>query len=122
MTFSIAAYDPASRSWGVAVASKFLAVGAVVPWGGAGTGALATQANANLAYGPDGLALLAAGASAEEAVRRLTDADPGQADRQLGVVDAAGRAATFTGGDCLHWAGGHASDGIAVQGNILAGP
>jgi len=122
MTFSIVAYDPASQSWGVAVASKFLAVGAVVPWGRAGTGAVATQANANLDYGPDGLALLAAGASANEAVRRLTDADPGRADRQLGVVDAAGHAATFTGDDCLAWAGGHAADGVAIQGNILTGP
>ena len=122
MTFSIVAHDPASQSWGVAVASKFLAVGAVVPWGRAGTGAIATQANANLTYGPDGLALLAAGASAEVAMARLTGADPGRADRQLGVVDAAGRAATFTGDGCLHWAGGHAAEGIAVQGNILAGP
>jgi uncharacterized Ntn-hydrolase superfamily protein len=122
MTFSIVAYDPASRSWGVAVASKFLAVGAVVPWGRAGVGAVATQANANLDYGPDGLALLAAGASAEETVRRLTGADPGRADRQLGVVDAAGRAASYTGDACLDWAGGRAEDGIAVQGNILAGP
>ncbi|MEU8223321.1 DUF1028 domain-containing protein [Kribbella sp. NPDC048915] len=122
MTFSVVGFDAASGSWGVAVASKFLAVGAVVPWGRAGAGAIATQASANLAYGPDGLELLAQGLSADEVVAQLTGADDGRANRQVGVVDAQGRAATFTGESCLDWAGGLAGDGFAVQGNILAGP
>ncbi|ADB31555.1 protein of unknown function DUF1028 [Kribbella flavida DSM 17836] len=122
MTFSIVAYDPESASWGVAVASKFLAVGAVVPWGRAGAGAVATQAAANLSYGPDGLDLLAGGLAADEVVARLTGADDERDSRQVGVVDTAGRGATFTGPDCLDWAGGQAGDGYAVQGNILAGP
>jgi len=120
MTFSIVAFDPASESWGVAVASKFLAVGAVVPWGRAGAGAIATQAWANLSYGPDGLALLADGVPAEEVVSRLTSADDDRDDRQLGVVDRAGGAATFTGRKCNDWAGGLTGDGFAAQGNILA--
>jgi uncharacterized Ntn-hydrolase superfamily protein len=122
MTFSIVAYDVESASWGVAVASKFLAVGAVVPWGRAGAGAVATQASANLSYGPDGLELLAEGLSAEDVVARLTGADDGRDSRQVGVVDAAGRGATYTGPECMDWAGGLAGDGFAVQGNILAGP
>lgn len=122
MTFSIVAYDVESASWGVAVASKFLAVGAVVPWGRAGAGAVATQASANLSYGPDGLNLLADGLSAPEVVQRLTSADEGRDSRQVGVVDAAGRGETFTGPDCMDWAGGIAGDGFAAQGNILAGP
>lgn len=122
MTFSIVAYDPASASWGVAVASKFLAVGAVVPWGRAGAGAVATQAMANLSYGPDGLDLLAQGSAAAGVVERLTSADADREHRQLGVVDAAGRAASFTGAACMDWAGGVAGDGFAAQGNILTGP
>lgn len=122
MTFSIAAFDPASASWGVAVASKFLAVGAAVPWGRAGAGAIATQATANLSFGPDGLDLLAQDLPAASVVERLTAADPDRDHRQLGVVDAKGRGATFTGAACLDWAGGVAGDGFAVQGNILAGP
>ncbi|ONI76729.1 fimbrial assembly protein FimA [Kribbella sp. ALI-6-A] len=122
MTFSIVAYDVESASWGVAVASKFLAVGALVPWGRAGAGAVATQAAANLSYGPDGLELLAAGLPADEVVARLTGSDDGRDSRQVGVVDAAGRGATFTGPECMDWAGGQAGDGFAVQGNILAGP
>jgi uncharacterized Ntn-hydrolase superfamily protein len=122
MTFSIVAFDADSDSWGIAVASKFLAVGAVVPWGRAGAGAVATQAMANLAYGPDGLDLLADGLPADQVVARLTDADDGYEHRQVGVVDARGRGATFTGGSCLDWAGGEAGDGYAVQGNILVGP
>jgi uncharacterized Ntn-hydrolase superfamily protein len=121
MTFSIVAYDVESASWGVAVASKFLAVGAVVPWGRAGAGAVATQASANLSYGPDGLDLLADGVSASEVVERLTTADDGRDSRQVGVVDAAGRGATYTGPECMDWAGGIAGDGFAAQGNILAG-
>jgi uncharacterized Ntn-hydrolase superfamily protein len=122
MTFSIVAYDVESASWGVAVASKFLAVGAVVPWGRAGAGAVATQAAANLSYGPDGLELLAEGLPADEVVARLTGSDDGRDSRQVGVVDTAGRGATFTGPECMDWAGGQAGDGFAVQGNILAGP
>ncbi|MBA2725065.1 MAG: DUF1028 domain-containing protein [Actinobacteria bacterium] len=124
MTFSIVAWDPAPSppEWGVAVASKFLAVGSAVPWAQAGTGAVATQALANLAYGPDGLALLASGASAQDAVEQLTGADEDSAQRQLGVVDAKGRAASFTGSDCFDWAGGVTGDGYCCQGNILTGP
>ncbi|MET9315206.1 DUF1028 domain-containing protein [Kribbella sp. NPDC003505] len=122
MTFSIVAFDPDSRSWGIAVASKFLAVGAVVPWGRAGAGAVATQATANLSYGPDGLDLLAGGATAGEVAAQLTATDDERDHRQVGLVDAEGRGASFTGSSCLDWAGGEAGDGYAVQGNILAGP
>jgi uncharacterized Ntn-hydrolase superfamily protein len=103
----------------VAVQSKFLAVGAGVPAAEPHVGAVATQALANMRYGPDGLALLRQGLSAEEVVQRLTEADDGRADRQLGVVDAQGRAATYTGQSCLDWAGGITGDGYAAQGNIL---
>jgi uncharacterized Ntn-hydrolase superfamily protein len=122
MTFSIAAWDRKTGDLGVAVASKFLAVGAVVPWVEAEVGAIATQALANVAYGPDGLARLRAGEGAADVVGALTDADEGIADRQLGVVDATGVAATFTGDACMDWAGGVAGPGYAIQGNILAGP
>ena len=122
MTFSIVARDPATGDLGVAVASKFLAVGSVVPLARAGVGAIATQALANVAFGPDGLAALAGGDAAESVLSALTDADEGRADRQVGVVDAAGRASTFTGTGCLPWAGGRTGDGVAVQGNILTGP
>jgi uncharacterized Ntn-hydrolase superfamily protein len=120
-TFSIVACEPATRSWGIAVESKFPAVGAVVPWAEAGTGAVATQSDANVSYGPDGLARLRAGASAEEVVRELTGADPGREGRQLGVVDARGRAAAFTGANCPPWAGHEVGDGYACQGNTLFG-
>ena len=106
MTFSIAAADPVAGDWGVAVASKFVSVGAVVPWARAGVGAVATQSWANTSFGPDGLALLTDGASAEDALGTLVDGDEGRADRQVGMVDAAGRAATFTGSACMEWAGG----------------
>ena len=122
MTFSIVARDPDTGDLGVAVASKFLAVGAVVPWARAGAGAIATQALANVSYGPDGLAALDAGRSADEVLAALTAGDDGRADRQAGIVDATGRAATYTGDGCLTWAGGRTGDGAAVQGNILAGP
>ncbi len=118
-TYSIVACDLDRRQWGVAVQSKFLAVGSVVPWAEPEAGAVATQAYANPRYGPDGLALLRQGLSAEDVVRRLTDADDGRDERQLGVVDAAGTAATFTGSGCLEWAGGRTGDGYAAQGNIL---
>lgn len=99
--------------------SKFLAVGAIVPWAAPFVGAVATQAWANPSYGPDGLALLAEGLSAEETVRRLTGADEDRARRQLGVVDAQGRSASFTGSECSDWAGHRIGDGYAAQGNIL---
>jgi uncharacterized Ntn-hydrolase superfamily protein len=121
VTFSIVAYEPATDSWGVAVASKCLAVGHAVPWGSAGTGAVATQALANLSYGRDALALILEGATAEEAVRRIVEADPLATHRQVGVVDAAGRAANYTGSDCLPWAGGTVDGEVAIQGNILVG-
>jgi uncharacterized Ntn-hydrolase superfamily protein len=118
-TYSIVACDLQTAEWGVAVQSKFLAVGAGVPTAEPHVGAIATQALANMRYGPDGLALLRQGLSAEEVVVRLTEADEGRADRQLGVVDAQGRAATYTGQGCLDWAGGIVGDGYAAQGNIL---
>jgi uncharacterized Ntn-hydrolase superfamily protein len=118
MTYSIVAWDGEGRC-GVATQSKFLAVGAVVPWAEPDAGAIATQAYANPRYGPDGLALLREGLSADEVVARLTAADPGCAHRQLGVVDARGRAATFTGEGCLAWAGGRTGPGYAALGNIL---
>jgi uncharacterized Ntn-hydrolase superfamily protein len=118
-TYSIAACDLGRREWGVAVQSKFLAVGAIVPWAEADVGAVATQAFANPRYGPDGLALLGDGLTADEVLERLTAADPGRDDRQLGVVDGAGRSATFTGSGCFEWAGGRAGRHYAAQGNIL---
>jgi uncharacterized Ntn-hydrolase superfamily protein len=118
-TYSIVACDLEAREWGVAVQSKFLAVGAAVPAAEPEVGALATQAWANLGYRPDGLALLREGHAAADVVQRLVGADDGRDHRQLGVVDAAGRAATYTGSDCLEWAGGKTGQGYAAQGNIL---
>ncbi len=118
-TYSICACDLEAGQWGVATQSKFLAVGSVVPWAAPHVGAIATQAYANPRYGPAGLDLLRAGASADEVVEQLTAADDDRAQRQLGVVDAAGRGATFTGAECLDWAGGRAGHGFAAQGNIL---
>lgn len=122
MTFSIAARSADGESWGVAVASKFLAVGAVVPAARADLGAIATQSYANTSYKPRGLDMLAQGATAEEALQRLLTDDDHREQRQVGVVDRKGRAATFTGSQCHDWAGGVAHDGAAIQGNILAGP
>jgi uncharacterized Ntn-hydrolase superfamily protein len=121
MTFSIAAADPEAGDWGIAVASKFVSVGAVVPWARAGVGAVATQSWANTSFGPEGLALMEAGASAEDALGTLVGGDEGREDRQVGVVDAAGGGATFTGSKCMDWAGGATGPGFAAQGNILAG-
>jgi uncharacterized Ntn-hydrolase superfamily protein len=118
-TFSIVAHDPQQEEWGVAVQSKFLAVGAVVPWAQAGVGAVATQAHANLIFGPEGLALMAERLSAQEALDELVAADEGRARRQAGLVDAHGTAASFTGEECTPWAGGLVGDHYAVQGNIL---
>lgn len=122
MTFSIVALDAATGDLGIAVASKFLAVGSVVPWARAGVGAIATQALANVAYGPEGLDALGGGETASAAVAALTGRDPGAPERQLGMVDARGGAATFTGAGCLPWAGGRSGPGFATQGNILTGP
>lgn len=121
-TYSIVAYDPAAGEWGVAVQSKFIAVGAVVPWARAEVGAIATQAFANTTYGPEGLKMLAEGMTAEQVIEKLTAADAQKDLRQIGIVDAAGRAATYTGARCMEWAGGKTGKGYAVQGNILAGP
>ena len=107
-TFSIAAYDETNQTWGVAVASKFPAVGAVVPWAQAGSGAVATQALANTSFGPQGLDLLGQGLIAETALARLLEADEGRENRQVGLVDARGGTATFTGRECMNWAGGTA--------------
>jgi uncharacterized Ntn-hydrolase superfamily protein len=118
-TYSIVACDLDAGQWGVATQSKFLAVGSVVPWAEPHVGAIATQSYANPRYGRDGLALLREGLSAEEVVARLTGADQGRAQRQVGVVDAQGGAASFTGDECLAWAGGRTGSGFAAQGNIL---
>jgi uncharacterized Ntn-hydrolase superfamily protein len=118
-TYSICACDLDAGQWGVATQSKFLGVGSIVPWAAPQVGAIATQAYANPRYGPGGLELLRSGLSADDVVERLTAADDGRASRQLGVVDAAGRGATYTGPACHDWAGGRAGDGFAVQGNIL---
>jgi uncharacterized Ntn-hydrolase superfamily protein len=118
-TYSICACDLAAGQWGVATQSKFLAVGSVVPWAAPEVGAVATQSYANPRYGPDGLALLRDGLSAEEVVQRLTAADEDREVRQLGVVDGEGRAATFTGSGCHAWAGGRTGDAYTAQGNIL---
>src|SRR5438045_5795571 len=118
-TYSIAACDLDASQWGVATQSKFLAVGSVVPWAEPQVGASATQAYANPRYGPQGLRLLREGLAAEEVVERLTSGDEGRDHRQLGVVDREGRSASFTGAECLEWAGGRTGPCYAAQGNIL---
>ena len=118
-TFSIVAFDPSTGDLGVAVTSKFPAVGSGVPWAKAGVGAVATQAAANLSYGEEGLAWMARGKSAPETLQKVVSADPGREDRQVGMVDAKGRPATFTGKNCFNWAGGKTGKHYAVQGNIL---
>lgn len=118
-TFSIVAYDPNRKEWGVAVQSKFMACAAVVSWARAGAGAVATQSYANITYGPDGLDMMAAGTSAEETITALTAADEEKALRQVGMVDKTGHAASFTGDDCYDWAGHIVGDHFACQGNIL---
>src|ERR1043165_9108733 len=118
-TYSIVACDLDAGQWGAATQSKFLAVGSVVPWAEPHVGAIATQSYANPRYGPDRLALLPAGLPAAEVVKRLTEADDDREQRQLGIVDGSGKAATFTGSECHDWAGGRTGDGYAAQGNIL---
>jgi uncharacterized Ntn-hydrolase superfamily protein len=120
-TFSIVGFDAATGDLGVAVQSKFPNVRAVVPWAKAGVGAVATQSFAELDYGMNGLALLERGATAAEALETVKRGDPGREQRQVGIVDAQGNAATFTGKDCFPWAGGKTGPGYAVQGNILVG-
>ena len=121
-TFSIVALDRQTGEIGIAVASKFLAVGAVVPWAQAGVGGIATQAWANLSYGPEGLRLLSGGTPADEVVKRLVEPDEHRQQRQMGVVDAQGRSAAWTGQECFNWAGHRSGDGFTCQGNILVGP
>jgi len=120
-TYSIAACDLEAGQWGVATQSKFLAVGSVVPWAEPSVGAIATQAYANPRYGPEGLALLREGLDAQAVVDRLTAADDGREHRQVGVVDGRGGSASFTGSECMDWAGGLTGPGFAAQGNILVG-
>jgi uncharacterized Ntn-hydrolase superfamily protein len=120
-TFSIVAFDPDKKEWGVAVASRVPAVGAAVPWTKAGIGAVATQSATNLSFGPNGLEMLAQGKSAEEVVKALTDADNGRDNRQLGIVDTKGNVAAFTGKKCSAWAGHKLGMNYACQGNLLAG-
>ena len=118
-TYSIVACDLEASQWGVAVESRFLAVGSVVPWAEPAVGAIATQAYANPRYGPDGLALLREGRAAEEVVNELIASDDGRNERQLGVVDARGNAAAHTGSECIAWAGHRTGPCYAAQGNIL---
>ena len=118
-TYSIVACDLEAEQWGVAVQSKFLGVGAIVPWAEPHVGAIATQAFANPRYGPEGLTLLRDGLGAQEVVDRLIAADEGRDQRQLGIVDGGGRSATFTGEECNAWAGGRSGRCYAAQGNIL---
>lgn len=119
MTFSIVGFDPQTKELGVAVASKFLCVGAVVPFAKAGVGAIATQSWANLDYGIDGLDMLQDGMSPEEVLKELVANDEKSGARQVGIVDASGRSAIYTGEDCIEWAGGFAGTNFAIQGNIL---
>ena len=121
-TFSIVAYSADEEAWGVAVASKFPAVGAVVPWARAGVGAVATQAHTKMSFGPEGLALMEGGSSADATLKTLLDSVDTIDRRQVALVDARGRAAAHTGSDCSSWAGQKTSAGFTVQGNLLAGP
>src|SRR5437667_6164769 len=120
-TFSIVAFDPKTKDLGVAVESKFVAVGAVVPCAAARVGAIATQASANTAYGPKALAMLRRGVLPKDVVKRLLQADKEASQRQVGIVDARGRAASYTGNECFAWAGHVVGKNFAAQGNILAG-
>ncbi|BCB05686.1 DUF1028 domain-containing protein [Bacillus sp. KH172YL63] len=119
MTYSIVGYDPEEKEWGVAVQSKFLGVGSVVPFAKAGVGAVATQSFANTSYGPQALRLMKQGKTAEEALEIVTKDDPDRPLRQVGMIDSCGNPATFTGEGCYHWAGGQTGKHFAAQGNIL---
>lgn len=118
-TFSIIGFDPDTREWGIAVQSKFLGVGAVVPWAKAETGAIATQSFANTAFGPDGLMYLDRGLSPDEVVEKLIEDDPDRELRQFAVMDRHGETAVFTGNDCYDWAGHQEGAFCTAQGNIL---
>src|SRR5215204_7040075 len=118
-TYSIAACALDAQQWGVATQSKFLAVGSVVPWAEPQVGAVATQAHANPRYGPDGLRMLREGLSADDVVARLTEADGGRDQRQVGIVDRDGGSATYTGAECIPWAAGLTGPCFAAPGNIL---
>jgi uncharacterized Ntn-hydrolase superfamily protein len=122
MTFSIIARDPATGSFGIAVATKFFAVGARVPHVASGYGAVATQALVNPFYGVEGLRLLREGRAAADVVRTLVSADAGRDHRQVHVMDAAGRRAAHTGAQCVDWCGHVDAEGCSVAGNMLAGP
>jgi uncharacterized Ntn-hydrolase superfamily protein len=121
-TFSIVAYDPNTKELGIAVQSKVVSVGSIVPWAKAGVGAIATQSYANTAYGPQGLKYLEQGLDPNDVIKKLMAGDAEAPSRQIGIVDANGRAANFTGDKCNSWAGGHRGKFYTVQGNILAGP
>lgn len=121
-TFSIAAYDAESAAWGIAVASKVLACGAVVPWARADAGAVATQARANISFGPDGLRMLESGHSAQTVLDTLVQSDEGAAERQVGIVDRQGQVAVYTGESTIDWAGHVTGEAFTCQGNILIGP
>ncbi|MBI5034599.1 MAG: DUF1028 domain-containing protein [Chloroflexi bacterium] len=121
MTFSLVAFDPKTKELGIAVESKFLSVGAVVPWASAGVGAIATQSWANTSYGPRGLRMLKQGMTPKQVGAKLVVTDKNAHQRQFGMVDAKGRAFTYTGSGCFHWAGGITGKNFAAQGNILAG-
>jgi uncharacterized Ntn-hydrolase superfamily protein len=121
MTFSIVAFDAPTGDLGVAVASKFPCVGAVVPWARSGIGAVATQSWANTDFGPEGLGLMGGGLPAGAALDAVLEPDADREERQVGFIDARGGVATFTGANCMDWAGGRTGEGFAVQGNILAG-
>ncbi len=120
-TFSIVARDSVTGELGVAVESRAFSVGSAVPWAAPGAGAIATQAQTNESFGPNGLALLAAGLDARAALDTLLARDPERAHRQLAIVDARGRVAAHTGASCSDWAGARAGAGYSCQGNILAG-
>ncbi len=120
-TFSIVAFDPKTKDLGIGVQSRYFSVGSAVPWAKAGVGAVATQSFVNFTYGPKGLALLEGGFAVDEVLERLTREDKGKESRQVGIVDARGNAASFTGKKCLEWAGSSVGKGYSVQGNILAG-
>lgn len=121
-TFSIVALDPRTGELGVAVESRYFSVGSVVPWAKAGVGAVATQSLAKISYGIDGLSLMAAGKSAPDALAELLTRDSQREVRQVAFIDAQGRTAVHTGGDCLAWCGSRLGENFSVQGNILTGP
>ena len=123
-TFSIVAYDPVNGDWGVTVASRYFSVGSVVPWAEAGVGAVATQANVNVGYGPAALALLTQGLNARQVLDRLLadDTFEGKDGRQVAIIDSKGGIATFTGPNAPNWAGDRQGKTWSAQGNILVGP